>query len=156
MMTTKANSTRFLIRCAHPPVYTQLLIHARDMAAAAVTKSPVDVGTTFWRDRSVPCPRGIPRFCPFTEWPLRSCEATMVYRNCSRNLRLSARSNLEATAFYGAVGSSVSLEVPVPTVRTTQSSFFLLPRMSQEKTITGSFPACPDVMGLVFDFETVS
>lgn len=39
-----------------------------------------------------------PRLGPAMVCPLRSCDATMVYRNCSRNLELPARSILEATA----------------------------------------------------------
>jgi hypothetical protein len=39
-------------------------------------------------------------FDPAMVWPLSSCDATMVYRNCSRNFELPARSILEATAVW--------------------------------------------------------
>lgn len=41
---------------------------------------------------------GVGWYCPTIDWPVRSCEATIVYRNFSRNFSLSALSILAATA----------------------------------------------------------
>jgi hypothetical protein len=83
-----------------PAPCIQLMARAKARAPRTVPMAPVGSrrGLPFW---FCPSPGGgldCAAFDPAMVWPLSSCDATMVYRNCSRNFELPARSILEATA----------------------------------------------------------
>jgi hypothetical protein len=86
-----------------PPPLVQWISQANENADAAVTKAPANVkapvcgafGVCTNKFRDWPCRAWLRYDCV-----LRSCDATMIYLKCSKNLALSARPSLEFTAFW--------------------------------------------------------
>lgn len=78
---------------------TQLMITAIASAARTEARIPsVDSRESLSSAFETAGPLTLWGSCPRPEWPLKSWEAMIVYLNCSRNLALSARSMLAATA----------------------------------------------------------
>lgn len=90
-----------------PPPRVQCISHTKANATEPVTEAPARLmapicgASGVGKTASPDCPCiAWPRY----EWAFKSCDATIIYRNRSKNLALSARPSLELTAFYSVAG----------------------------------------------------